>query len=816
MTTNMAWLAAILKPHDVAFHANFASEEEVDSPGTIALLALGEFLQFSRLVHPDPFMPKGELPPWTAPTQVEQDIIAYTQSAISIGKIQEGAEGLRDLCLAGEIVDMAALTMAASIACLAFAESDDYASSVSTIDAALSQLTVESDDARLCKAILLLQRGLRISDSGQGDGLADAREAHELLRRIRPDNISSFKLSLGVGWDSERTVIDICEYLLDGCQEALTLSPMQAPPTPDFDYYSWQDRVRSRPSHISLLNERRLTTGYERFVASAYKDQTRGTTSREMVFGTIDRGETHLFAGQFADEVSGRRSARESRRHLAEYRFLATRGTSAESAEVAEILRLLRHSGSLDSLKAALRVIQAEGPLLALRADAEAVCRGRLQASTLREPELFVLHAAADLLSEEAAREALSAVLTAVQAGVPAIVAGRWSSLGTRLEPGWLAAAALSVAGDQTDRFAAQLLEFLESEAQDDEILDRALARAMREVDWDSVDDSIRARFDAWATDGGEGHPGVREQAISSLNSGAPVVSDPTKLSLGDVAQGLNIAINGGEFPQDWLPQAIELVRGDLREIAQRAAMSTFAGGGVSTADVAVGLAVYVGVVELWPDIAQFLANPLVQRADTAAAFDRLARESAQVPADVVGTIAHQRDGILYATDDVFGSSVDPYPAGLRFFASLQVVGADELLVMCSQLAGSGGPTGRHEAARVVTLACRASDPPTWLRVAALRDSWDPLPEVRSEAAGALVGIANTDVEGREIFEERVLSLLSEDGLLVPIRSLRGLIELDVPLSNRIREAVGVMAETNPSRILRVLATELISKSQQQ
>lgn len=808
MSTNMAWLAALLKPRDVAVHANFASEEVVDTPSVLALLALGELHHFARLTQPDPFRPDSHQAPWTPPTRIEADLLAFMQSAVTVGEVESGATGLRDLCASDLVTDDAAMTAAALVASVAFAESDDYQSSVGVLDLATERLARTGEEARLCEAALLLQRSLRVSDSGLDDGLEEARAAYRLLEKVDLKPMASFRVSLGVGWTSSKTMKDMHQFLLDSGRQALTLSPLQSPPAHDVDYFSWQDQVRSEPDHVSLLNSARSAHGYEKFIAALYKLETTGTQSREIVFGEVDRGQNHLFAAQFADEVSGRRSARTSRRHLAEYRYLLARADGAEPADVADVLRLLRHSGSPESLKSALNLIRAEGPLLALERDATAICRQRLHLSLLREPEFRVLHVAADVLRDDVAGEALDVVLSSIDSGVPAVVPGRWSSRAARLEPAWLAAGALAASSGRSTETARHLLAFVKRESQEDVLLDRALARAMRELDWETVDAATADAWIEWAMDGDSEHRAVREQAVASVGADAPVTLDSSSPTLGEIAQGLNIRFRGGEFPAHWLSDAVATVRQDLVATARNAEAGMFSGGGIATADVAVGLAVYLELDELWPDIASFLTHAAVQRSDTSDALDRMAVEAAKVPGSVVDSLRAAKGQLLFSSTDAFGPSIDPYPAALRCLWGIGAVESDELLVLCTRLAG-GGSTGRHEAARVVTSACRKAHPPDWLRVTALHLSWDSLPEVRAEAARALALLSHAPSADPALFEGRLIALLNEDGLLVPIMALKGLLDLGESLGPRVVDRVSALAASHASLNVRRLARSL-------
>lgn len=814
MVTNMAWIAALLKPYDVAIHPNFSREEVVDTPGVLALLVSGDFRNYGRLTLPDPFGRDDQVPAWSPSDESESDLLRYAQQAITIGSLRDGADGLKDLCASGALNDFAGSTASALLGSVAFAELDDYSSCIALLDIALESVSDDSDDGRLCMSALLLQRGLRVSDSGKSDGVDDAVAAHRLLKNVDPGRVSSFKVSLGVGWTSAKTVRDIHEYLLDSAREALTMTPMQQASPLDPDRYSWQDRVRSAPSHIALVNDRRAGSGYESFVARMYKDRTRGTSSREVVFGDLDRGDSQLFAAQFADEISGHQSARRSRRELAEFRFLLARDAGLESPDLADILRLLRHAGEPDPLKAALNVIQAEGPLAAIQSDARSICRHRLQVSLLREPELRVLQAAADTLPKAAAAEALAVVLDAIAEGVPSAVAARWNSRSARLEPAWLAASALGWASDNSDLVAQALLDFIMAEVDDDQLLDRVLARSMRELDWEDLEEPTKRAWQDWALDGSHDHHAVREQVVSSLDLGAPTIGDASSLSLDDVAQGLNIQMSGGEFPGEWIDFARATVRQQLADIADKAASGAFGGGGVSVADVAVGLALYAGVDDLWPDIAAFMSNPLIQRADTSPAFDRLAVAADGVPTDLLKVLSDSKSALLFSTRDVFGTTLSPYPAALRCLARLSIVDSNELLFYCASLAGGNGPAGRHEAARVVTLACQGPQPADWIRSTAIQYSWDSLPEVRAEAARSLALLMNAASDGHELLEDRLIALLNEDGLLVPTLALRGLIDLNEPLGERTIDQVRTLSEAHPSRRVRRHAATLLGLDQ--
>lgn len=811
MTPNIAYLAALLKPRDIAVHGNFASEESVETPSALALLALGDFHRFNLLTRPDPFSPSDSDPPWRPTTEVESDLLDLTQSAMTIGKQWDGAAGLRDICTGQLLSDLAATTAAALIASLAFAESDDYESSLSVLDSALSQLTVNAPAESLCKAALLVQRSLRISDSGQGDGIAEAHLAHNLLRDLDPGRVAHFRVSLAVEWSSPKTVADMKAYLLDSCMDALTVPTAQVPTDDGRLRYSWQDRVRAEPDHVSLLNDSRLASGYERFIAAMFRQQTRGTSSREMRFGEVDRGQGHLFAAQFADEISGHRRARSSRRALAEYRLLVERSGGVSADVFADVIRLLRHSGSPESLKAVLNVARAEGPLAGLASDARTICARRLHVSLLREPELRVLHVAADLLPEDLASDALRAVLTALSAGVPARVPGRWSSRAARLEPALLAAGALASSCGGSGLVAERFLQFVREQDDDDELLDRAVARSMRELDWNSVATEVKDAWTGWALDGGQTHDIVREQSLVSTGSNRPAVTDSSSPTLGDIAQVLNIKIRGGSFPANWLRPAVALVRRQMKSVAADAEAGRFSGGGIVAADVAVGLALYAGGDELWPDIARFVTNPSIARADTTDALDRMAREAAKVPSSVVASLGDSKELLMFSTKDVFGESINPYPAAVRCLARTGIISSDELLILCDRLAGDGGPTGRHESARVVTMACRDADPPAWLRVSALHQSWDSLPEVRAEAARALALLSLTPSGAPKLFEDRLIALIGEDGLLVPTLALRGLADLGVDLGSRVLASVSELAQTHPSRSVRRMAGSLVS-----
>ncbi len=216
------------------------------------------------------------------------------------------------------------------------------------------------------------------------------------------------------------------------------------------------------------------------------------------------------------------------------------------------------------------------------------------------------------MLSREEASLALSAVLDAQAEEGPRRL-GSWQLASVRAERLWNAAVALAPVAERLDEAARRLLQLVEIETVRDELLDRALARAADTLDLSLASEQVKLDWRGWSAshEAAAIWPTLVGTVRSALGSDEPE-SDRRDLSVATLAEALNEVITGrqAELPLDVLERGQTLLRDRLTAIRRAAADNTYHVGGISDADVAVGLAIYAGAEGLWDDLVPFLVDP--------------------------------------------------------------------------------------------------------------------------------------------------------------------------------------------------------------
>jgi hypothetical protein len=239
-----------------------------------------------------------------------------------------------------------------------------------------------------------------------------------------------------------------------------------------------------------------------------------------------------------------------------------------------------------------------------------------------------------------------------------------------------------------------------------------------------------------------------------------------------------------------------------------------FTVGVTSAAEVAVGLAADAGISQLWPDIVGFLLDPRVSRRDKEAPLERLARAEQPLPMDVLRELGSGIETVLSARSiDPLGTEVLPFPAALRFAATHELLSDEAVLAHVARLGGAYGVPGRVEAARTLALMVRSGRGPDWADALVLQLSHDGDPVVRGESGRCLATLLRRGKRHRELVEQRVLQLLNEDGLVVPVLVLRGFQEFDgaVRLSGEVLAYVRKLSTNHPARGVRLQAAAVLA-----
>lgn len=792
---NLAWLVAILAPRDIAPHPNF-SEKVHDGPSALAAL----HMPWKRYSRGD-----GTEDPLDAETRAY--VLACDQ-ALATGTMQQGTNKLAELVQVLSYRDPAQATAGALLAAAAFSELDQHDRALDILSTLIQTFRQGPEDAgqQLLIAALLQQQAFRFFEIGE-TGESQAQEAADLLRTLSVAALTPIKMSQSVSWGPEETFRSIIEALLDAA--STHIAKLIDPLSP-----GWLDVVRSRPVELVLKTARGRAEGYEDYLEASFQYPA-ASTRRYSVSGPP--GDLAVWQALLLLELLGHPAARRRRIDLGILRYLL----SAEDQDVdlkQDALRLLRQGRDEGLLRVATRRIRVGGPLSALRGDAAMVLQHRAPVRRLGTTELILLEAASDLLSTAEASAALDAVLNCIER--PFELKDRsWQAEAARLKDVWSAAVAIGVIAERLDGVAQRLLSEVARPTGDDDLMDRTHAEVIQDLDWSSVSAGTKEAWRRWATtatregrqellEAAEWHLDIRDEDAN--------VSPPYELSIRDVATTLNGVIQGRATISDDTKHVSRIVVLDgLSEIRRDAAEGSYKGGGIAIADVAVGLAIYAGIDDVWEAIVDFLLDPKVRRADKDLALERLARESNRIPSRARDTLAAHVD-VLFDTDgrDFFGdATIDPYPSALRLATALSILPEDRLLTGCARLAGAGQASTRVEAARTLTAIARGLHPPVWAVVLALQFSRDLDPSVRAEAARSLALLLPVNGQYQDLIVDRLLELLREDGILVPMLVLRGLTDVKPRTSlNRVTVAViDDLAKRHAALSVRLQAGEFLA-----
>lgn len=783
---NLAWLGAVLQPHDVAPHPNFP-DVDYDSGGAARLAAVvhGGHWHSRRAAE-------------QANENDDDDSVALAERclrpdtiAVSVAELAGRLTGPRP----GDLAQAAAMTL---IACSAAAELDDYDTCLQVLDAQLRWTPrIQVPDDALLRATLLQQKALRLRDAGQPHLHASVGAA-AALSQLDVDRCSAFPTSPGISWSSRTTVEQIRGTLLSAIASLVPMDAAEAGEVAGLP--TWQERVRTAAPSITVRTTKERADTYAKYVGQVFARQF---GSRVRSIGGPVRPD--LFYSVLALELLGHGGVYAARKELALLRLVQAGG---DATEITDALRLLRQAAAKNELDLALRRLRAAGPLSVLSHDARQVLRTRTAPQLLRTVELRVLRVAAELLAPAEARVALNAVRAALAAGGPPNLPGMWELLVLRKEVAWVAAAALGNACGAAGEVAELLLNEAAMESQDDELLDRSLLRAAAAVDWAEVPLSVQQAWvellDARAAE----LPGTAEEVFTRIGRPAPAPVSPSAMNT--LIHRLNAALRGGPVDRALARDGVPLLREALEKIRLDAAHSTYSMGGISVADVAAGLVLVAGADQLWPPLTDFLLDPAVHREDRTPPFERLARAGLSLPAEVAAHFrAHARQLLATPGPDLFEAPLVPYPSALRFLGAHRLLDDADVYDAVATLAGAASDSGRREAA--VTVAVLAARPPRGQLLAlALPLARDDDVEVRANAGRALAVLAQPDEPLAAVARRRLAELLAEDGLLAPLLVLRALADVPGGLPDVVRRQVEQLADQHPSRSVRAEAERLL------
>ncbi|MFI6273525.1 hypothetical protein [Micromonospora zamorensis] len=787
---NLAWIAAVLEPLDVALNPHFP-DDEYDSTGPARLAATVLGRQWRGQLEPD------------ASEAEPRDLVDLAQGCLRNDLIAESVPQLAAALIQSPPADRAESAALALIVASASGELDDYGTCLMVLDSQLSttQKEATADDA-LLTAILLQQKALRMRDAGKPH-LAVSVEAGRVLSNLVIERCSPFRMGPSVSHSPYLTLA----RMRDGLVHAISsLIPSNAPERQEVSgLQTRKEHAFSQEDSVAARTARGRASSYAEYVRNSFTREF-DTRSRVVTGGT---GYVDLFPNVLLSELFGDGAVYPARRELALSRLLQSDG---REIDLADALRLLRQAAAKNDLALVLRRLRDAGPLSAISRDGRQILQRRRSPELLRTVELQVLEAAADLLTPAEARLGLEAIKASLAAGGPPDLPGMWQLAVLRREVAWRAAAALANTCGAAVEVSDMLLAEVKAEHRDHQLFDTAVRRALSVLDWEPLPEHAKEAWAAIMLSHHDRLPRVANVIADRLDRMEPLAADASPLDI--TVHQINLALKG-QMPDPAHVEGAELVRELLESIRSQAAQGSYSFGGVDPGDIAAALVIATGSRGLWDSLVGFLTDMRVPRDARTSAFERLARANVLIPQGPAELFRTHAQRLLYGESSFeSGSPVFPYPAALRFLAACELLQDVDVYDAVAALAGGRSAVARREAA--VTAAVLATKRPLPALLALILPlAGDKNPEVRAVAGGALVLLQSPGDYLSVVAGRRIVDLLSEDGILVPMVVLRELSDVSGPLSSSLRRRVEEVAERHNSRIVRARAKEVVRQSSQ-
>ncbi|MEI7059141.1 hypothetical protein WBG06_25190 [Nocardioides sp. CCNWLW239] len=679
----------------------------------------------------------------TADGYERDPLLAAFADSIQAETANAGLSQLRQTVLNYSHSDHGRLVAAALVTCAAAAELDDYATCDAVLDASLDHCERDkSPDASLMRAALFQQRALRNRDAGRPyEGLAQAAIAE--LVNFQPELCEPFETT--VVYENFALTLQNIQLALEDA--AHSLLPFETrPPRPS----------RGQPDQIRFLNAMK-GEGYAGVLAQNFAFHATGTPSNQ----TNILGPTDPFYVVLGLELLGHHDVYAARKELAQTRVvdLQTQGRG----DIREVPRLLRHSGAKRDLELMLRWLTANGPLEVLLADTRQILSRRSDVYALRTLELRVIRASAPLLAPEEKKFGRDAIKRVLDAGGPFDLPGQHELSYLRSEQAWLTFASLADTPQSIETFSQLMLVEVRNADPEEQLLDRALATALNQLDWSVLGHGDTAGWNDWLQASND-QPGREVRRV--VEHGLGTLSEVNELhQLNTVAERIDRLILGLTDDAEFGPLELDVVREAMRNTRTQAARGMFSMGGIPESDVAAALITRAGVTELWTELTDFLTDPAVLSEHKGAAFDRLASSRQPLPESTREAMSAHAQALLYPSDghSIIKPSIRPFPPALRLLAASNCIPRSDVAAAISTLMEDPEAPARREAARTAGLILEASEDP-WLLGLVLHMSYDSDAWVRAYAGHGLVSGLSTTSAWDQFATDRVRALLTADG----------------------------------------------------
>ncbi|MFB6610238.1 hypothetical protein ACFCVO_07965 [Agromyces sp. NPDC056379] len=749
------WLMACLAPWTVSPHPNF-SEDDVAGASRLALVTEMRLDRESgRYGNAD----YSESALWP------ERLVAAARSSIEANTQVAAIELLWELAF-DDSLPAGARTAAALYGSVGLADVDHADKAVGRLTRLIAELEMPANGGDtptfgLLLGALHLQLSARNYDIG---AFEDARAAADAALRWLPQaaerHYDKFSVSRGISWGSSTVQRDVAKSMK---QHAISTKSLLEGISGEL----WVSVVRSRINWVDARLRSVSAARDEMVVRDAFEKRF-DSTSGARVFAReapYERGYSVLLIAELSGSVSRIRSERES---LGKVLLVSSR---QDVHATAEAVKLLRQAKATKPLESAVRWLRGQGPSNVLRIDSERILERGQRLANVTEADLIVLAASADYLLPEDLRLAVQIAANYPNAERRAGQAG-WSIQ----DKMWKAISKL-VEDSGEDEFVAVLaIEALES-GEVNQPMSTTIGQALEKLDWALVTSETAKRFKTWlqmlpdASDRDENEYVRFVLRERFPNEAVALLPSP----VGRLALLADEGLGDGQDASDIDKASLELSQ-FLKAEAANSIDGRISFGGTSTADVAAAFAIRFSDDRVWETLTEYLSDARVHAQLKQRALDRIASFSNAVPQNIQSRLKSSWAGVIDSKrdDGMFGEPPLPvFAAAVRAGGSIGAITEQDALDSVMALAAAN-EQARIQAARTIPYVLDLGDP-TWGHTLLLQMARDSNPDVRAAAGQSMVLSlrANSGLNGA--VHERVLTLLSEDGIRVPLGVLHGI-----------------------------------------
>lgn len=790
---NLAWIAAVLSPFEIAPHPNFGSAPGYRPESDLAQIVMERSPSWGSIERRIGASSDGPSADEGVKLIYDTFYDGSTEPSMDI------YEYLIEYPGDGDSARRTALTL---LACVFAGAADDFTLCDRLIQSALEGLREGESGADLCRAVLLQQLALRRFDAGES-AVSASVEAASLLERVDPESCGQFELNGVTPMTPSEVVARVVEALKRATWSTAGLEIFD--PNGIGTIPSKRDQLfKAESGRLSRIKSDELSE-YYRVIENSF-DQLFDRTSRTVMGGR----NPDLFFEMLAYELYGHAGVKYVRKQVAMMRSIQGFPFLAD-VNLGNSLRLLRQATAEAELRQLIAHVESSGPLLGIVDDARRIMANRRRVNAIRAVELVVLAAAADVLGEPEAAEVLDLIFAVIDKGGPVDPPGSWQIDSKRYETASTSALAVGEAVGSVGRVADHLLQSLTADRISDELWDRAFASIIRGLDWDAVPDATR---DAWRevlhTEGFS--KSISTRAFDrDLPPDAGPTWDPAKsYSLAECAELINQYLRHEQaIPEVIVDRASELAQRGVARIRSDAPNKY----GKSIPDPAEMMTVLVLETdsnELWEPLLGFLSDANVPQTAKRRSFDLLVVKKVAIDSRV---FANHRNALLEVVTgaDPFAAFDDRsgviFPAAMRFAAVYELIDGATVFKYIWTLATADDRFNRIEAARSLQAFVR-NKPFDWMLTIALQLSYDVFPEVKVQAIDALSGLVHVRERDLPTAADRLGELLDNDGVLIPLTVLQAISVRGVT-DERLRAKAKALRSGHLSRRVRRAAADI-------